>query len=380
MVRGIMGISSTVKALTAKIPAEAYYIVALFIVTRVILEFIGVFSRLFVTGGTYFNLSPRLPLSIWGVWDSGWYLSIAKSGYTITNIPNGQSPFAFFPLYPLLVNILGSAIGDLFSAGLIISNVCLLVACYFLYKLVSMEYGRETALGSVKYLFLFPTAFIFSGFFTESLFLMLAVMSFYYAKRQNWLYVGALGFFLSISRPQGIFTLLPLLYEYFRQREFKLESLRPDILFLALLPAGLAAYALFNYHMTGDLLAFYHVESSWGRSLANPVQSLLNGFSWQFIDSMFLAAFTVVPLALVTAYIKKIGFSYWLFSAVIIVLPVLTGNLQSSERYAIIAFPIFLVLAMIGKDKTMDQWMMIALALLQGFLMVLWTTGIGIMA
>lgn len=135
----------------------------------------------------------------------------------------------------------------------------------------------------------------------------------------------------------------------------------------------------YNYYLTGDPLAFYHVESAWGRSMAGPVQSLIAGFSARPADSLFLATFTVIPLVLVTVFYKKIGFTYWLYSIISMGLPVLTGNLQSSPRYALMAFPIFILFTRLSKDESLDQYLIMVLALMQGFLMVLWTTGIGVL-
>src|SRR5207253_7773676 len=40
-------------------------------------------------------------VNMWSRWDTGWYLEIAKSGYSYR--PGYPSSVAFFPLYPLLI-------------------------------------------------------------------------------------------------------------------------------------------------------------------------------------------------------------------------------------------------------------------------------------
>lgn len=374
-----MDLFTMIKERLSKIPSEAYYIFTLFFITRIILTFIGIFSRAYVTEGKYFNISLNQLLTIWGVWDTSWYLDIAQNWYTSQTNMLGQGSLSFFPLYPLLMRLLGIAIGDFYNAGLIISNVCLIITCFYLFNLVKLDNDREVALNSIKYLFLFPTAFILSGVFSESLFLMLVIMCFYYAKKQNWMLVGLLGLLVSLSRPLGVLTFIPILYEYIKLKGFKLQEVKPDIVYLGLFPLGLLIFSIYNYHLTGDFLAFYHAESTWGRSLTNPIQSLIMGFSDRFTDSLFLAIFTIIPLILITIFYKKIGFSYWIFGVFSICLPVLTGNLQSSPRYALVAFPLFIIFAKLSKDKQLDQYTMIILAFVQGFLMVLWTSGIGVL-
>jgi len=62
-------------------------------------------------------------------WDSYFYHDIATAGYT--QIKSA----AFFPLYPALMNLLGNLVGNVWAAGLIISNICWLIAGNLFYKL-----------------------------------------------------------------------------------------------------------------------------------------------------------------------------------------------------------------------------------------------------
>ncbi|WP_269851356.1 hypothetical protein [Methanosarcina horonobensis] len=155
-------------------------------------------------------------LDIWGVWDTGWYLDISQNGYTarpLDELISFQTNVVFFPLYPLLMRFLGSIIGNQYTAGVIISNFSLIVACIYLYKLVRLDSDESSAFRSVKYLLLFPISFILSGVFTESLYLALALMCFYYARTGKWQLAGIFGFFLSLTRSVGVLIVLPLLYE-----------------------------------------------------------------------------------------------------------------------------------------------------------------------
>ena len=67
-------------------------------------------------------------------WDTGFYVSIAEEGYRYQGVP--LPSVAFFPLYPLLMRALAAVVGDALVAGLIISNVALLLATMLLYRLV----------------------------------------------------------------------------------------------------------------------------------------------------------------------------------------------------------------------------------------------------
>src|SRR4029079_499547 len=120
------------------ISSEWKYILFLFALSRILLTGIGVFSRTvmapFMWGILTFPFF-QMPvwLDIWGVYDSWWYLEIAQYGYSDTvrsvlvqNICCGQNTYGFFPLYPILIHILGGILSNYFIAGIIISNVSLL--------------------------------------------------------------------------------------------------------------------------------------------------------------------------------------------------------------------------------------------------------------
>ena len=125
-----------------RISLEIQYICLLFLSTRIVLTLIGVISHAFLERGygKQFSWSKYLWLDLWGVWDSFWYMDIAQNGYStagsIADNP-AQTNFAFFPLYPMLMHLLGKISGgEYYLAGLFISNGCLLLSCYLLYKLV----------------------------------------------------------------------------------------------------------------------------------------------------------------------------------------------------------------------------------------------------
>lgn len=367
-----------------KLAIELQQILLLFISSRLILTTIGVFSSSLIEPqyGKQFTWAKSPILNIWGVWDTFWYVDIAQNGYAVTGT-NPANPeqlnLAFFPLYPMLMKVIGSAIGGkYFLAGVIISNFCLLLTSYFLYKLVLLEFNKKIALNSVKYLYLFPTAFILSGVFTESLYLLLLVLCFYAAKTQRWRSAGIIGFFLALTRLPGVLVILPLFYEYLKTKEFKLKQVKFDLLFLLLIPLGLFVYASYNYYLTGDFFTFTHTQAAWNRSLTDPVSAIVNGLR----DGLFKPSlrrliesiFAIVSLTLVLLFWRKIGVSYWLFSLYSILLPLLSGVI-SMPRLVLPIFPLYILFAQFSRNRSLDQSLTLALGLLQGFLMVFWSRG-----
>lgn len=354
---------------------ELKYILLLFLSTRIILTFVGVLSRIFLGPFHLFpEYSDKFWLSIWGVWDTGYYLDIATNGYSATVNEGGYVNYVFFPLYPYLMKLLGSITHDFYISGIIISNICTLISCIFLYKLVILDETHDTALRSIKYLMLFPTSFILSGVFTESLFLALALSCFYFARKGNWFCVGAIGFWLSLTRSLGFFIILPMLYEY-----LKSKPISKDLLYLLLIPSGLFVFMGYNYYLTGDLLAFSHAQSLWGRQLMNPLSYLYQALSlsqnhqgYGTTQYFCIAIFTILLLLLFIAFYNRIRFSYLIFSIYSIVIPLSTG-LASMPRFALVVFPFFILLSQLTKKYYIDNIATVSLALLQGFLMVFWT-------
>ncbi len=210
-------------------------------------------STLVIIKGKWFHGKSFNPLNLFFNWDSGWYLSIVQHGYNF--IPGKESNVAFFPLYPLLVKIFSFYTDNqniVIFTGYLLSNIFCLLACFYLYKLVKIDYSESIAFKSVLFLIIYPVSFFFSIFYSEGLFLFLIIATFYYARTRNWPMMAVFGFFLPLTRSIGIFALIPLLIEYFdlNFNDFVLtknfvrenfKKIKIDILYFASLPAGAIA-------------------------------------------------------------------------------------------------------------------------------------------
>lgn len=358
------------------------YIFAVFVISRLVLVVAGLTSRT-IFSDTYrdwyeWRYSQQQWLDIWSVWDSAWYLDVAYNGYSIevSSLPKtccGQTNTAFFPLYPLLIRFVGNVIKDYPVAGILISNICLLLSAAFLYKLILLDFDQKTAKKSILYLFLFPTSFILSGILTESLFLFLTILCFYFARKNNWMYSGIAGFFLALTRPTGIFLLIPIVYLYLRQNRFKIHK---NLAFLLLFPAGMTVFSLYLYRLTGHLFAFSHAE--WGAKLSNPITVLFQLFSTPAITRVVGIVTLLELLLLLFAFYKKTFTEYLIFSLLIIVLPLINGIkiAVGIPRMSSIVFPLFLSLALISGGRIINWMMPLLLIIIQIIFMMLWSIGV----
>ena len=109
-------------------------------------------------------------LSSWHIpfanWDGQHYLLLADQGYGALK----YSP-AFYPLYPGLIHLLSYVFSPGVSA-MLLSYLFTAGFCIFLYRL-AVHFDCDKAHLAVPLVMTFPTAFFFSAFYTESLFLFL---------------------------------------------------------------------------------------------------------------------------------------------------------------------------------------------------------------
>ena len=249
-------------------------------------------------------------------WDSVWYLIIARGGYD-----HAPARTAFYPLYPLLIRIIGTVLGSDLAAGVVISLACFAVGLVVVHRLTSLELGEDNAGVCVMLLAFSPMAFFFSAVYTESLFLALSAGCIYRARRGRWASACLLGGLAAASRNTGVLLAVPLVLLYLygpradsavlaragggsvgmgvpgggvpragiprggvphaqagrsSRAHTLLARLRPryplraSFLWLALVPAGLCAYIAWLALTTGNGLAPFGVEHLWLRQFAWP--------------------------------------------------------------------------------------------------------------
>ena len=207
-------------------------------------------------------------------WDSVWYLAIAGGGY------DDAGREAFFPLYPLLVKVAGAVTGSPLVGGALLSTALLGVALVLLHRLVALDHSRAVARNAVLVTALFPMSFFFSAVYSESLFLALSIGAVYAARRERWAWAGALGALAAGTRSAGVLLLVPLLIIYLTDSgrlRARPRPLRPDVLWLALVPLGLVAYCAYLGLSGHDALAPFHAQEVWFRSYAGPFAGAYDG-------------------------------------------------------------------------------------------------------
>jgi len=338
----------------------------LFLLSRVLIVLVGFIAIGTLVHGPYlpdwsYSGNPVQDVIRMGVrFDSGWYLTIVRDGYSYD--PAKVSNIVFFPLYPLAVSLFGYVGLPDEVAGLLISNLCALGFSLMLFKLLSLDFSPSDSKRAALYVLIFPVSFFFSAVYAESLFLFLTVSSFYFARKSNWLAAGVLGGLAALTRGPGFLIFLPLAFEYLEQKRFDLRQVRPNALALLLVPLGTLLFMAYCQAQFGDALAFSHNIVVWNGPHALGLKSL-DLFSTFFRQSPKEAPFpmnyvylstALSAIAISFASFKFLRKSYAIYAVLLVFTAFSLGRLDAAMRYMAVIFPLFATLAILGRNRTVD--------------------------
>lgn len=334
-----------------------------FLITRAALTTAGVLAIRFLptTEGEEYThlLDGGAALDMWYRWDAGFYASIATYGYDWVNERRPADDMAFLPLYPLAIHLVGGMTdtGCLLSpylstcatiGGVAVSNAALLLATLLLFDLARAHYGRKVAWGAALLLLISPISVYLSGVYTESLFLLLTLLTFWLLERDRFaLAVGAAAL-ACLTRSVGVALFVPLAWAAWNGR-----SVHPYRIALAFVPPLIfAAYILLAGVSVGDPLAYFKTYgSTWGRTTGSPIQAFtiyfsgepvaLFGWNPAWIDLIL----TLVYLALAAWLLIRTESRVWgPFALVALLIPIATGSLLSMPRFGATLFPFYILL------------------------------------
>jgi len=151
-----------------------------------------------------------------------------------------------------------------------------------------------------------PMAFFFSAVYSESLFLALSVGLFWSARHGRWLAVGLLGALAAATRSTGLVLLVPALVVYLygpredrapdrplagRRRWLPCYRVRRELLWLGLIPLGMALFGLALALGGGDAWAPLRAQQVWGRHFAGPYVAVWDGLKAAFEGARQLLSF-----------------------------------------------------------------------------------------
>jgi hypothetical protein len=322
--------------------------------------------------------------------DSWHYRYIIREGYRVETEGRWKglsTNAAFFPLYPYAVKALiaipgyGKLFWTLFPAGLILSNVTLVLALAYMLRIARLGLDEDGARRSLTYLLAYPTSFFFSSFYTEGLFLLTATASCYHFLGGRYARSGVWGFLAAMTRSPGVMLLPAFLLGHVWERRGRLERSDMRLLWLGLIPCGLATVMTILYLKVGDPLAFSKAQIAWSRSFTLPHRTLWNtltsmsrdilvpgniGQIGATIDLVSSIVFLALPLLLLRSFHKALA----LYTLLLVLMPLSTGTVTSMTRYQLVAFPGFFALARLGENRSVDRLIVFGSGLLLALMKV----------
>ncbi len=362
------------------------------------LGFLAVMLLLAMITNTDAQLRPEW--TDWNRWDTDWFVQIAQHGYTGLAPDRADPATAFFPLFPLLGWLINPLLpGGAFAALVVVSNIAFLAAVVLLHRLFEYESDARTGLRSTWYLVIFPAGFFLAAGYNVSLAIALSVGCVYAIRRHHWWVAGVLGALASANRSSGVLLLVPFAYEYLQMRGWQLRKVRPDVLFAALIPAGLLAYMLYTWAALGDPLRFMHAQANWQRSMAGPWVSVgqavgqlahhvhsLNAFEIHNLLDLLAVVFTGALLVLCFVGPWRLRRDQWalpLYGVAVLLLIMMFPDytsvhptpLRSAIRLVLEAFPAFLLLGRIGRNTFADKAYTYMALMAQGLLLLVFLRG-----
>jgi hypothetical protein len=292
-------------------------------------------------------------------------------------------------------------LGHYVLAGVLISLGACLGAFVLLDRLALPRLGDAGARRTVLYLAIFPFALFLGAVYSESLFLLMALASFWFAERGSFLGAGVTAGLAWLTRPLGVALLPGLVLLAWRAPDKRAALLR-----LAAAPALFVLYPLYLWWELGDPLAFLDAEKTWSRELspAGPLGGLWDGLraGWagvrqlasgsdatrywgavQDADPDRVAAINLAQLGFLILFAgltvvawRHFGAPYGLFAALSLAIPLSVPSerwpLLSIQRFGLVVFPLFMALAVLGSRPRVHTGVVVLSAVLLGVVSAQW--------
>jgi hypothetical protein len=288
---------------------------------------------------------PYLVYGVWERFDSLWYVHIALHGY------DRAQATVFYPLYPILIRCLTPVAREPFIAALLLSTAGSFFLFWGVQKLFLLDEQPRAAGRALLFLAVWPASFVLFAAYPDSLVVALIVWSIYFARRGAWWLASALGLFAGLTKAAGLLVCVPLAILILQQRTWR------RIPSLAVAAAGAPLYLVW-VRMSGLPSVSDTYAAAWKTSVAFPWETLAAAIreairGRNLLLELNLAAIAAVALAVLAARpagIKRSEYIGYSAAALALFLAKQTNPLlQSSMRYLLAVFPLFLVCARLVK-------------------------------
>ena len=318
--------------------------------------------------------SGKFENNIWGSlanWDGGHYLGIARVGYS------EKFQYAFFPFYPLVIKVLNQVTQNYLAAAILTSIIATFFGLHLLYKLVALDFNKKIAEKVILALLFFPTSFFFLTAYSEGLFFLLTVATFYLLRQNKLFWATLIVALASATRLVGLAVVAGFWIDVLTR-----QGLNRKNWYILLAPLGFILFSIFLFQQTGDPFYFITAENHWQRTLTTPGvgfwEALRKISGGGFVASNFNIfldlIFAVFGLGLATRAFRFLPASFAIFSLLSVGIPLFTPTLSSMPRFLLSVFPIFILVALI-KNRYVGLFFQIVSVMLLAIFTALFTAG-----
>jgi hypothetical protein len=318
--------------------------------------------------------NPLPIVNLFNRYDSGYYISIARTGYA--TMPDWN----FFPLYPAAIRAVSSIktvsipvmpfsapystelTNAVELAGFIVSNIAFFLSVYFFYGLTNKIFrSLQIALVATAFYSFWGGAVFYSAIYSEALFMALALGAFYYLEEDKLPTAVLLGFLSCFTRSNGFLICIPFLIYALQSIKNKSKTIKL-LTCSALVASPFLIFQLIGYMIAGGVFPITVIA----HNLWPIYHSLTTQLTLISNSSLRIFTFYVIGLVLIflpTAYFVSRLYSrsiknnliqdakqlkYWAFYAsTIFVILLDQSNVFSIIRYAVPMLPIYWVSAII---------------------------------
>jgi hypothetical protein len=208
----------------------------------------------------------------WVRWDSMWYESLVDS--RAQWLPEHLSNASFFPFYAWAAWIVSLPLrpflrmeSAFYIGALALSHATFLIGLVGVFRLAIVLAGRDAAARTVWLMAFFPFSFFFSAVYADALYFCLAAWCFYFAQLSRWRVASLCAAAAALTRLPGFALCLALLAEYLARNDWRMPSLRHEVIAGSILVAAPAIAASYFWIRYGSPVAFVHArQAGWHRA------------------------------------------------------------------------------------------------------------------
>ncbi len=232
--------------------------------------------------------TPDLLLALGYQWDSRHFLAIVEGGYPAN--PDDSLLYAFAPLYPMLVSMVGWLTNDIILSAVLVSNVFYFASILSFYKVARLYFDYDRACIASLLLGIFPTYLVYGTLaYSEAPYIFFATSSWFYFRDASYNLSSVLITLAILTRYIGIVILgIYFLIGFWRliSRDVAIDvqtnDLKAVLWFIVPAMSVIALFFSFQY-LTGNFFIVVTAHGRFDDSLTTPVHQ----FFW-FFDGFFV--------------------------------------------------------------------------------------------